>query len=88
MHLELRDSIPALSYVGYVGAVATATIRLLKNKHWLGDVVAGAVVGILSAKLAHFIVSKGADRRARTNIHNAEPEVSEELTIAETSERR
>ena len=87
MHLELKDSSAALSYVGYVGAMATATIRLLKNKHWLGDVLGGAVVGILSARMAHFIVSKVADRRARMNIHNAGPGVSEELTIAETSER-
>jgi len=87
LHLELKDSSPVLSYVGYVGAMATATIRLLKNKHWLRDVVAGAVVGILSAKLAHFIISKRANRRAKTNIHNAEPEASEEPTIMETSER-
>ena len=50
MHMELKDSLPALSCAGYVGATATAIIRLMKNRHWVRDVVAGAVIGITSVK--------------------------------------
>jgi len=48
--MELKDSLPALSCAGYVGATATAIIRLMKNRHWVRDVVAGAVIGITSVK--------------------------------------
>lgn len=40
---------------GYVVATGTGVFRLLNNKHWLGDVVAGAGIGIASTQLAYFI---------------------------------
>ena len=58
MHRELKSSIPVLSYAGYVAGVANATIRIYKSKHWLKDVVAGAVIGLVSANLAYFLVNK------------------------------
>ena len=58
MHRELKTSIPVLSCLGYAAGVANATIRLYKSKHWLKDVIAGAVIGIASAQLAYFLVSK------------------------------
>ncbi len=54
---ELRDSLPALSYSGYLAATAVATIRVMKNRHWLKDVIVGAAVGIISTKLAYVIVN-------------------------------
>ena len=35
----------------YAGATGTAWSRLNDHKHWLSDVLAGATVGITSAKL-------------------------------------
>ena len=58
MHQELKSSIPVLSCAGYIGAAATGFIRVYKNRHWLKDVVAGAVIGIVSAKVAYFLVNK------------------------------
>jgi membrane-associated phospholipid phosphatase len=58
MHRELRSSFPILSCAGYVAGVANATIRIYKSRHWLKDVVAGAVIGIVSAQLAYFLVNK------------------------------
>jgi membrane-associated phospholipid phosphatase len=58
MHKELKNSIPVLSCAGYLGATATGVIRIYKNKHWLKDVVAGAVIGILSAKLVYFLTNR------------------------------
>ena len=55
---ELRDSLPVLSYSGYLAATAVATIRVMKNRHWLRDVVIGAAVGIISARLAYVLVNR------------------------------
>lgn len=41
--------------VGYAVATGTGVLRMLNNRHWLGDVVAGAGIGIASTKLAYFI---------------------------------
>lgn len=39
---------------GYLLATGTGVFRLYNNKHWLGDIVAGAGIGIASTKLAYF----------------------------------
>jgi len=58
MHKELKGSLPVLSCVGYAGAVVVATIRLMENKHWLRDVVAGAAIGILTTKVVYALLAK------------------------------
>ena len=58
MQKELKTSIPILSCAGYLGATATGVIRIYKNRHWLRDIVAGAAIGILSAKLAYLLVER------------------------------
>jgi membrane-associated phospholipid phosphatase len=58
LHSEFKDSLPWLSYSGYVIATAVAAIRVMKNRHWLQDVVAGAAIGIISTKLAYALVNK------------------------------
>jgi membrane-associated phospholipid phosphatase len=40
---------------GYAVAATTGYLRLYNDKHWFGDVVAGAGVGILSTDLAYYI---------------------------------
>lgn len=40
----------------YGGASAVGALRILNNRHWTGDVIAGAGFGILSAKLSEWIV--------------------------------
>ena len=40
----------------YTAATITAMMRMYNQKHWLGDVVAGAGVGILSARIAHWLL--------------------------------
>jgi hypothetical protein len=44
-HLSWRYSVPA-----YIGASYVAASRLPANRHWLSDVVFGAVVGIISGR--------------------------------------
>lgn len=58
MHVELKQTLPVLSHAGYACAICTGVIRLMKNRHWLKDVVAGAVIGIACAKIAYVCVEK------------------------------
>lgn len=52
---EYRDVSPWYGYAGYTVAAATGVLRLRHNKHWFGDVVAGAGFGILSTKAAYLL---------------------------------
>lgn len=55
MFREYKDTNFWLSLSGYPFAIFTATYRMLNDKHWLGDVVAGAGFGILSTELAYWL---------------------------------
>src|SRR5215212_6502066 len=80
MHTELKNAIPVLSCAGYLGATATAVIRVMKNRHWIKDVVAGAAIGILSARLAYFVVKKITGDKHTKKTTGVHPEATEEIT--------
>jgi len=82
MHQELKSSIPVLSCAGYIGVAATGIIRVYKNRHWLKDVVAGAVIGIVSAKLAYFLVNK-IWKKKNADEEETDPNATEEKLQAE-----
>ena len=46
------------SVAGYTTATVTGVLRVVNNRHWLGDVVAGAGIGILSTRLSYWLVPK------------------------------
>jgi hypothetical protein len=52
---EYKDVSPWYGVAGYAMAATTGYLRMYNNKHWLGDVVAGAGVGILSTDIAYYI---------------------------------
>ncbi len=54
---EYKDD-PWIGYAGYAVATATGLLRMYNNKHYLGDIVAGAGFGIASAKLSYFLYDK------------------------------
>ncbi len=54
LYNEFRDSEPLLAYSGFVVAGATASLRVMKNKHWLSDVLAGAGIGIGITDLVYY----------------------------------
>jgi membrane-associated phospholipid phosphatase len=58
MCTELGESMPVLSVAGYACAVTTAVIRLMKSRHWLKDVMAGAVIGVASVKITFAIADR------------------------------
>jgi hypothetical protein len=55
LRMEFKDLSPWYGVGGYLVAVATGTLRVLNNRHWVSDVVGGAGFGILSARLSYLV---------------------------------
>jgi len=72
LRLELKDSLPVLSYAAYLTATAVAAIRIAKNRHWLKDVVAGAAIGIVSTRLAYALINKLTSARNKKQLDDDE----------------
>jgi len=53
LYKEYGEDYPWLAVAGYGLATTTGALRVVNNKHWVSDVVAGAGVGILSVELAY-----------------------------------
>ncbi len=51
---EYGEEYPWIAVAGYAVAVMVAAMRIYNNRHWLGDVCAGAGLGILSVTLAYW----------------------------------
>jgi len=58
MQLEYKGYSPLLRYSGYAMAAGTGILRMYNNRHWLGDVIAGAGVGILSTRASYWLFEK------------------------------
>ena len=58
MRIEYKDVSPWYGVAGYAMATATGMLRMYNDKHWFSDVVAGAGVGIASARLAYWLYPK------------------------------
>ena len=56
---EYKDSNQLLSLSGYFVAVASSVLRVIYHKHWPGDVVFGAGLGIISTKIIYNIFPNG-----------------------------
>ena len=46
----------AVAIRGYTVATAVAFLRLYNGRHWLNDVIAGAGIGILSARIGYWML--------------------------------
>ncbi|MDQ2720526.1 MAG: phosphatase PAP2 family protein [Bacteroidota bacterium] len=58
LRLKLKKKSLPLSLSGYALASIAASLRLYKRKHWFSDIVAGAVIGIVSARLSFTLYKK------------------------------
>ncbi len=58
MYKEYHKEHLLLSFAGFLPATFTGVYRTLNDKHWVGDVVAGAGIGILSTELAYWLFPK------------------------------
>ena len=54
--IEYGGEHPWLVAGAYTVAVATSALRVYNNHHWLSDVIAGAGVGILSARIGYWLL--------------------------------
>lgn len=55
MYQEFKNESVWYGVSGYVVAAGTGAFRMYNNRHWLTDVVAGAGIGILSAKAGYWL---------------------------------
>lgn len=46
---------PWFSVGGYTVAIGTGFMRVLNNRHWISDVIAGAGIGIISTEIGYFL---------------------------------
>lgn len=53
VHNEYKDKHPIYGVAAYALATSVAAFRMINDRHWQSDVIAGAGVGILSAHLAY-----------------------------------
>jgi hypothetical protein len=63
MNQEFGWRSPWYSVVGYSMATGTALLRIMNNRHWLSDVIAGAGIGMLSTKFSYWLYSKWENRK-------------------------
>ena len=52
---EYADKSVLIAIGGYSVATATGALRILNNRHWASDVLAGAGIGILSGEVAYIV---------------------------------
>ena len=56
VRIEYGDDSPWLAVGAYIVATAVGALRVYNNRHWVTDVVAGAGVGILSARIGYWML--------------------------------
>jgi hypothetical protein len=52
---EFRNMSPWIGVAGYAVAAGTGFFRMYNNRHWFTDILAGAGIGILSAKASYWL---------------------------------
>ncbi|MCB9309440.1 MAG: phosphatase PAP2 family protein [Lewinellaceae bacterium] len=70
MYREYKDTHPWISVSGYSFALFTGVYRMVNNRHWFGDVVAGAGFGVLATELSYLTFSTLKKHRTK-NAQNA-----------------
>jgi hypothetical protein len=74
LYQEYKDVSVWYGVSGFVVAAGTGAFRMYNNRHWLTDVVAGAGIGILSAKAGYWlypITSKWFAKKKSTDTKTA-----------------
>lgn len=67
LHKEYGWKDPWFSIGGYTAAAVTGVSRMLNNRHWMSDVVAGAAIGIGSVHLGYFLTDLIFKRKGITD---------------------
>ncbi|GJH40441.1 phospholipid phosphatase [Capnocytophaga sp. HP1101] len=68
---EYKDENIWVGISGYAIATTVGVMRLYNNRHWIGDVLVGAGIGMLSAKTAYWLLpytSKWFTRKEKSSV--------------------
>lgn len=68
LRMEYSEVSPWIAIGGYVAATGTGVFRILNNKHWLSDVVAGAGIGMASTDLCYLLFDKLKNRKVEKGV--------------------
>ena len=63
LRYQVKEYSACISVGGYMIALVTAALRLYERKHWISDIAAGAIIGIVSARLSQLIFDHVFDNR-------------------------
>jgi membrane-associated phospholipid phosphatase len=63
LHQEYGHYSPWISIAGYATAATTGYLRMYNNEHWLGDVLAGAAIGMASTKFIYWMNGKMKEKK-------------------------
>lgn len=69
LYKEYGFKTPLAGIATFLPAVVTGFTRQLNNRHWLSDVLAGAIIGIMMVELAYFLT----DRLLMKPVHRLVP---------------
>ncbi len=58
LYKEYGDMSPWVGYSAYTVATATGVMRVMRNRHWLSDVLAGAGIGIIGTEFSYWLSDK------------------------------
>ena len=85
LYQEYKHYDPWIGIGGYAVAAGVGLLRIHNNRHWASDVVAGAGIGILSAKLSYLLFPYTSrilgKRKQPLPIEKAIPETSSSLSV-------
>lgn len=85
LYQEYKHYDPWIGIGGYAVAAGVGLLRIYNNRHWASDVVAGAGIGILSAKLSYLLFPYTSrilgKRKQPLPIEKAIPETSSSLSV-------
>lgn len=71
VRMEYGEEYPLIGVGAYTLATAVAALRVYNNRHWVTDVVAGAGVGILSARIGYWLLPYTREMMYRITGHEA-----------------
>jgi membrane-associated phospholipid phosphatase len=60
---EYGQQMPWMRWLVYSMATTTGVCRVIKNRHWVSDVLLGAGIGILSVDLSYWIFKKRSKKK-------------------------